>query len=129
MTQSRCVDIIVPTYQEVQNIPRLLECLGSVRSSSGLDLRVLFMDDDSRDGSHELVLSLGLPWVKLVTREADRGLSAAVLDGIARARCDLVVVMDADLSHPPEKIPDCGAGCRRRYRRGLALYRRRFHGR
>jgi dolichol-phosphate mannosyltransferase len=106
MTQSRCVDIIVPTYQEAQNIPRLLERLSAVRSSSGLDLRVLLMDDDSRDGSDELVSSLALPWAKLVTRKVDRGLSAAVLDGITHAGCDLVVVMDADLSHPPEKIPE-----------------------
>ncbi len=64
------------------------------------------MDDDSRDGSAELVESLALPWVRMVTRKANRGLSYAVLDGLHLARREFVVVMDADLSHPPEKIPE-----------------------
>jgi dolichol-phosphate mannosyltransferase len=50
--------------------------------------------------------SLALPWVNLVTRKTDRGLSQAVLDGLKRSQRDLVVIMDADLSHPPEKIPE-----------------------
>jgi dolichol-phosphate mannosyltransferase len=64
------------------------------------------MDDDSRDGSEELVASLGLPWVKLVTSKTNRGLSHAVLDGIELSTGHTLVVMDADLSHPPEKIPE-----------------------
>jgi dolichol-phosphate mannosyltransferase len=77
-----------------------------VREAVGLDLELLFMDDDSRDGSDALVASLAFPWVSLVTRKTDRGLSRAVLDGLKRSRRDVVVVMDADLSHPPEKIPE-----------------------
>lgn len=101
----RRVDVIIPTYQEVQNLPGLLERLNEVRTGSGLDLRVLIMDDDSRDGSDELIRSLALSWVRLFTRKVDRGLSAAVLEGIERGTSDVVIVMDADLSHPPEAIP------------------------
>ena len=64
------------------------------------------MDDDSRDGSAELVDRLDLHWVHMVVRTADRGLSQAVLDGLRRSDGDVLVVMDADLSHPPEKIPE-----------------------
>jgi dolichol-phosphate mannosyltransferase len=100
------VTVVVPTYKEVLSIPHLVERLGAVRAASGLDLELLLMDDQSRDGSEELVRSLGLPWVSMVVRDRDRGLSQAVLDGIRRSRREVVVVMDADLSHPPEKIPE-----------------------
>ncbi|HWH83095.1 MAG TPA: glycosyltransferase family 2 protein [Burkholderiaceae bacterium] len=99
------VTVVVPTYQEVQNIPHLVARLAALRSSAGLDLDVLLMDDNSRDGSEELVRKMALPWVHLVVRTADRGLSYAVLDGLRRSTRDVLVVMDADLSHPPETIP------------------------
>lgn len=98
--------VVVPTYKEVENIPLLVERLAAVRERRGFALDVMFMDDDSRDGSAEVVQAMGLPWVQLVTRTTERGLSAAVLDGLRRATGDVVVVMDADLSHPPETIPD-----------------------
>ncbi len=101
----RSVTVVVPTYREVENIPHLVDRLRAIQDSSLLDLELLLMDDDSRDGSAEVVSQLGLPWVHLVTRTTDRGLSAAVLDGLRRARGEVVVVMDADLSHPPETIP------------------------
>src|SRR4051812_35647152 len=63
------------------------------------------MDDDSRDGSTELVQSRPEPWVQLIVRTTDRGLSASVLDGLRRAKGDVLIGMDADLSHPPEAIP------------------------
>ncbi len=109
------VTVVVPTFQEVENIPCLVQRLLAVRESAELDLELLIMDDASSDGSAELVESLDLPWVRMVVRTAERGLSQAVLDGLRRAEGEVLVVMDADLSHPPEKIPkmlealDCGA--------------------
>ena len=100
------VTVVVPTYREVENIPHLVTRLQNVRASSGLDLELLLMDDNSKDGSAQLVDSLALPWVRMVTRRANRGLSYAVLDGLTLSQRDLLVVMDADLSHPPEKIPE-----------------------
>ncbi|MDP9009212.1 MAG: glycosyltransferase family 2 protein [Pseudomonadota bacterium] len=100
------VTVVIPTYHEVESIPYLLARLKSLRESSGLDLEVLLMDDDSRDGSEQLVASLALPWVNLITRKSNRGLSYAVLDGFKLSNRDVLVVMDADLSHPPEKIPE-----------------------
>ena len=100
------VGVIVPTYREVENIPLLVERLRAVRMKTGLDLEVLFMDDNSRDGSAELVATMALPWVQLVVRTADRGLSQAVLDGLNRSQSDVLVVMDADLSHPPETVSE-----------------------
>jgi dolichol-phosphate mannosyltransferase len=100
------VTVVVPTYREVENIPYLVARLQGVRDQSGLDMELLLMDDDSRDGSDEAVEALGLPWVRLITRTTNRGLSYSVLDGLKLSERGLLVVMDADLSHPPEKIPE-----------------------
>jgi dolichol-phosphate mannosyltransferase len=104
--ESPSVSVIVPTYKEAENLPHLIERLGKLRDETGLDLELLIMDDDSRDGSIEAVEARGLPWARIVVRTADRGLSPAVIDGMRVARGDTLVVMDADLSHPPEKIPE-----------------------
>lgn len=99
------ISVIVPTFNEAENLPFLIERLDSVRRDSGMDLELLIMDDDSRDGTVELVAGLDHKWICLVTRTGDRGLGKAVCDGLRRARGDVMVVMDADLSHPPESIP------------------------
>ena len=100
------VSIIVPTYKEVESLPPLLDRLDELRKSRQLDLEVLIMDDDSKDGTPEMIASKAIPWVRLVVRTANRGLSPAVVDGLKLATKDYVVVMDADLSHPPERLPD-----------------------
>jgi dolichol-phosphate mannosyltransferase len=109
------VTVVVPTYREVENIPLLVTRLQKVRETSGLDIELILMDDDSKDGSAQLVDSLALPWVRMVTRTANRGLSYAVMDGLKLSTRGMLVVMDADLSHPPEKIPEMlealGVGC------------------
>lgn len=100
------ITVVVPTYREAENIPHLVARLDAVRKAADLDLELLMMDDDSRDGSEALVNAMALPWVRLVTRTANRGLSLAVLEGLQRSTRDTLIVMDADLSHPPEKIPE-----------------------
>lgn len=64
------------------------------------------MDDDSRDGTAEWARDSAPPWLRLVVRTGERGLAPAVVEGIGLARHPWIVVMDADLSHPPEKIPE-----------------------
>jgi dolichol-phosphate mannosyltransferase len=102
----KSITLIVPTYKEAANIPLLLSRVAKVAAGEDWQPELLFMDDDSRDGSGAAVANAGLPWAKLVTRTTDRGLSAAVLDGFRRATGDYLVCLDADLSHPPERIPE-----------------------
>lgn len=97
--------VIVPTYEEVENIPLLLSRLDALRQRYDLDLEVLVMDDDSADGTAAAVAAFGADWCRAIVRTQDRGLSAAVVDGLRAATKPVVVVMDADLSHPPEAIP------------------------
>ena len=99
------VSVVVPTLREVENLPELTARLGTLRSSLGLKLELLVMDDGSRDGTVEWVRDEAPDWVELVVRTEDHGLARAVLDGVERARHPVVVVMDADLSHPPESVP------------------------
>jgi dolichol-phosphate mannosyltransferase len=100
------VTIVVPTYKEAESLPHLIDRVAKVRAEAGLDLDMLIMDDNSRDGSEELIAARPETWVKIIVRTTDRGLSPAVLDGLRRAQGDVVVCMDADLSHPPEALPN-----------------------
>ncbi|MGD0835707.1 MAG: glycosyltransferase family 2 protein [Polyangia bacterium] len=99
------VTVVVPTYNEAANLPHLIQRLARVREQHGLELDVLIMDDSSQDGSAELIAGRDEAWVKMVVRTRDRGLSPSVLDGMKQASGDIVLCMDADLSHPPEAIP------------------------
>jgi dolichol-phosphate mannosyltransferase len=98
------VSVVVPTYKEARNLPLLLARLDKVQREHQLDMEVLVVDDDSRDGTVEVMA--GHPGAQLIVRTADRGLSQSVCEGLARAANEVLVVMDADLSHPPERIPD-----------------------
>lgn len=100
------LSIIVPTYREAENIPLLLGRLDRLRREYALTLEVLIMDDRSDDGSVEAVERAGFDWARIIVRDGPRGLSAAVVDGLRLSRYPVIVVMDGDLSHPPERIPD-----------------------
>ena len=97
--------IVVPTYKERENLPHLLLRIESLRRRYDLDLEVLLMDDDSQDGSVEWVAQEAPDYCRIIVRTENRGLSPAVIDGLRAAQHPVVVVMDADLSHPPERIP------------------------
>ena len=105
------VSIIVPTYNESQNI---LGVLRSIRECvpPGLAAEAIVVDDNSPDGTGRLAddYASGLrrvaEWtVDVVHRTARGGLSSAILRGVQRARGETVVVMDSDFSHPPQVIP------------------------
>lgn len=105
---ARGVSIVAPTFREAANIPALVAGVASSMKAWGGRWELLLCDDDSRDGIEHVATALGqrLPVRIHVRRNCAPDLSQAVLDGIRRARFDPVVVMDADLSHPPEAIPD-----------------------
>jgi len=99
------MSIVVPTYREARNVPQLIERIERVARDADLSVELLIVDDDSRDGTEAIVASMGRPWVRLLVRAGGRDLSQAVVEGLRQARHDVLVVMDADLSHPPEAIP------------------------
>jgi dolichol-phosphate mannosyltransferase len=100
------VSIVVPTFREAQNLPILIDRVAKVREALGIEIEMLIMDDDSRDGTVEVLAARPERWVELVVRTQNRGLSQAVLEGLTRARGEILVCMDADLSHPPEALAE-----------------------
>jgi len=100
------VSVVIPTYKEVENIPILTRRLFAALREADISAELILVDDDSRDGTIEVVENLTREYpVRLITRMGERGLSSAVVRGFAEAKNDILVCMDADLSHPPEAVP------------------------
>jgi len=99
------ISVVVPTYQEKQNIKPLIERVGA--ALAGQDYEILVVDDNSPDGTAESAASLANSYpVRVIKREGVRGLGTAILEGFGNARGDMMGVIDADLQHPPEALPE-----------------------
>jgi dolichol-phosphate mannosyltransferase len=95
--------IIVPTLQEVDNVVPLVEQIEQTKIPF---IEIIFVDDGSTDGTREKIRALATAHrVRLIERDgAERGLAGAIINGANASSADILVAMDADLSHPPEKI-------------------------
>lgn len=101
------LSIIIPTYCEAENLTNLIPSIGQVLNDSAISAEIIIVDDQSPDTTVEVCQTLSETFpVKLITRENERGLSTAVIAGMDAASAEILLVMDADLSHPPEKIPE-----------------------
>lgn len=100
--------IIIPTLNESGNIKQLLERLTYSLKESSITFEIIFVDNESRDGTVDEIIKFTneISNVKLIRNKKDEGLARAVLVGVDKAEYDNIVVMDADLSHPPEVVPD-----------------------
>ncbi len=96
--------VVVPTYREAENIPELVSRIGALRVERSIDIELILVDDNSSDGTPEVVRKLNADWVRLIVRTHERGLATAVLHGLRAASSNYLVSMDADLSHPPEVL-------------------------
>ena len=98
------VSLIIPTYNERENINELIERLEAIK----LDLEIVIVDDNSPDKTAEEVEKLASIYnnIKVIKRRGKLGLGSAVSDGIKHASGNYIAVMDADLQHPPEKLID-----------------------
>ena len=99
------VTIVSPTYNEAENIPRLVREVD--RAMSGIDYELLIADDDSPDRTWAVAQGLANqnPRVRVLRRTKDRGLSPAVIDAFLSSTSDYVGVIDADLQHDPAILP------------------------
>lgn len=99
--------IIAPTFHEAKNIPELIRRIAQVDFAPRV-FELILVDDNSQDGIIEIVKSLQgqHPWLRLIVRSGQKSLSASAMEGFQAAKYPLVLLMDADLSHPPEKIPE-----------------------
>jgi len=106
--------LVIPTLCEAENIGGLLQHVRSELDPVGIPYEILVVDDDSSDGTGDVVSAIAKldPRVRLLVRKGQRGLSGAILHGWQNADATILGVMDADLQHPPELLPQLVAGIR-----------------
>jgi dolichol-phosphate mannosyltransferase len=99
------ISIIIPTRNEVENIAPLVS---QIVAAAVPPHEIVFVDADSTDGTLDIIRSLAASHpIRVIEQDPGApGLAAAITAGAAAARGELLVVMDADLSHPPERIND-----------------------
>ena len=105
------VSIIVPTYNESQNILKILKSIKE-NIPKGIYTETIVVDDNSPDGTGKIVdeyisniKKIAENTIDIIHRKAKNGLSSAILNGIQSAKGETIVVMDSDFSHPPQIIP------------------------
>ena len=103
------LSIVIPTFNERENIAGLLTELRSLQPRLVRPLEVVIVDDNSPDETAALAERLGRDLamdVRVLTRNGRRSLGTAIADGLKMCRWELVCVMDADRSHPASLVPD-----------------------
>ena len=101
------VSVVLPTYKEGKNLREMVTRIFRSLDGDGFKGECIIVDDDSGDDIKSVCGQLEKEHdVRLIVRKGERGLSTAVIRGLREARGEILVVMDADLSHPPEKIPE-----------------------
>lgn len=100
------VSVILPSYNERGNIDRLIEQILTLKDTYSLE--ILVVDDDSPDGTAELIRGLAHdePCIRLIRRIGRSGLASAIKEGLLDATGEIAVVMDSDGQHEPSSIRD-----------------------
>jgi dolichol-phosphate mannosyltransferase len=102
------ISVILPTYNESENIAALSQELLTILNSQGITGEVVIVDDNSPDGTGDIAdaLSERDNRVKVVHRPAKLGLATAIDEGSEAASHEIIVTMDSDFSHPPRIVPE-----------------------
>jgi dolichol-phosphate mannosyltransferase len=103
----RKLALVIPTLREAANTQVLLERITKSLQPLAISYELIVVDDDSQDGIEPLVASVAQAdeRVRFLVRKGVRGLAGAVIHGWANSDADVLGVMDADLQHPPELLP------------------------
>ncbi len=102
------VSVIMPTLNEAGNIADLITCTAEVITATGIPcVEILVVDDDSPDRTWEIASRVSCPNVdvRVIRRQSEHGLTNSLRDGIAAAQQEVIVWLDCDFSHPPQRIP------------------------
>ena len=99
------LSVIVPTYREAANVPRLFERL--VKTLDGLPWEMVVVDDDSSDGTYDVAFAIARddPRMRCLRRVNRSGLAGAVIEGWLASSADYVAVIDGDLQHDELILP------------------------
>ena len=101
------VSIVIPIYNEAENLPNLVAAVGDALSPSGRPFELILVDDGSRDGSYRIMKDLEskTPWLRCFGLIRNYGQSTALQAGFDHASGDYVVTLDGDLQNDPADIP------------------------
>jgi len=102
------LSIVVPVYNECENLPLLYKAIGDAVSPLGLEWEVIFVDDGSRDRSLDVLEGLAAEdpaHTRVVALRRNFGQTAAIAAGIDHSAGEIIVLMDADLQNDPMDIP------------------------
>ena len=100
------LSVVIPTYNERENIEKLIPAIFAALEGDNR-CEVIVVDDSSPDGTADVVRWLAEKFdVRLFVRPMKMGLTTAVIEGISKARGEIICVMDADFSHPPKKLEE-----------------------
>jgi dolichol-phosphate mannosyltransferase len=101
--------IILPTYNERENLPIIYYLIDKTFNEAKLNYEVVIVDDSSPDNTLEVAqaiqTSYGKEHVTIVSRKGKLGIGTAYIAGLKAAKGDRIILMDADLSHHPKFIP------------------------
>ncbi|GFR60629.1 dolichol-phosphate mannosyltransferase subunit 1 [Elysia marginata] len=110
MAEHNKYSVLLPTYEERNNLPLIVWLLVKHLSESGHDFEIIIIDDGSPDGTLDVAKELqrmyGKDKIVLRPREKKLGLGTAYIHGIKHATGNFVVILDADLSHHPKFLPE-----------------------
>ncbi len=106
MTMKRELTVLIPTYNERENITLLIDDIKS--SLNSINFEVIVIDDNSPDGTALAVKKLNEKYgnIKIIERPAKLGLSSALITGLEEVEAQIIAIMDADLQHSPELLPE-----------------------
>ncbi|PKN38406.1 MAG: hypothetical protein CVU62_06030 [Deltaproteobacteria bacterium HGW-Deltaproteobacteria-2] len=100
------VAVVIPVYNEEENLPELMRRLMPVMQGMGKSFEIILIDDGSSDNSLQILKSFTKnAQVKVVELTRNYGQHAAILAGFSVVNADVIITMDADLQNPPEEIP------------------------
>ena len=101
------ISVVVPAYNEEENIPILYEKLKNVLDNIGESYEILFVDDGSQDKTPDILKDIAKKdnKVKVIRFRRNYGQTSAIYAGFEHARGDVIITMDADLQNDPEDIP------------------------
>jgi len=121
------LSVVVPLFNESDNVTRLLDRLFAVLRPLGKAFEVILVDDGSDDSTWATIRNLGaaFPEIRALSFTRNFGHQSALLAGLRVARGRAVVTMDGDLQHPPELIPELVGAWQQGFR--VVVTRRRDH--
>jgi glycosyltransferase involved in cell wall biosynthesis len=107
MTDAPYLSLVIPCYNEQENVPTLLQRVAASLEKIAKPFEVIIVDDGSTDSTPKLLhdAMANLPWLRVIRMARNGGQSAAFEAGFAAARGEIIATIDADLQNDPEEIP------------------------